>query len=212
MNLGWPSEIGAQNAIFAAREAAASRRGMKPSWPVSSVQTSRPLRVLLIQQDPAVDQFELESFATSALAQSVQAAFDVASVGRLEEGLRHLSTGDVDAVLLDLGLPEGDGLDALLRVRLRAPGVPVVVVTGRRIQESPKRCCATARWTMWSRERWKGPPSRAYCAMPLRAVIKRTNASAPPTGAWRATTLTVSPAGSKPKRPACTASPTPPSR
>ena len=40
-----------------------------------------------------------------------------------------LARGGVDVVLLDLSLPESQGLDTLLRVRA-SPGVPVVVLTG----------------------------------------------------------------------------------
>jgi diguanylate cyclase (GGDEF)-like protein len=38
--------------------------------------------------------------------------------------------GEVDCVLLDLSLPDADGLEAVQVARMRAPGVPVVVLSG----------------------------------------------------------------------------------
>jgi serine phosphatase RsbU (regulator of sigma subunit) len=50
----------------------------------------------------------------------------------LAEALGQLGGGEepVDCVLLDLGLPDAVGLDALARVRLAAPGIAVIVLTG----------------------------------------------------------------------------------
>jgi DNA-binding response OmpR family regulator len=45
--------------------------------------------------------------------------------------LNHLAKGGVDIVLLDLGLPDGDGMDTVRRVRRLAPQVPLIVLTGR---------------------------------------------------------------------------------
>jgi serine phosphatase RsbU (regulator of sigma subunit) len=39
-------------------------------------------------------------------------------------------TSDTDCVLLDLGLPDAVGLDAVARVRAHAPGTPLIVLTG----------------------------------------------------------------------------------
>lgn len=47
----------------------------------------------------------------------------------LEEALAMLGDG-IDCVLLDLGLPDATGLDAVARLRSRAPGTPLIVLTG----------------------------------------------------------------------------------
>ena len=49
---------------------------------------------------------------------------------RLTAGLERLARGGVDVLLLDLSLPETQGLDTFRRVRSHAPGVPIVVLTG----------------------------------------------------------------------------------
>lgn len=52
------------------------------------------------------------------------------SYGHLESALERLRDGGVDLILLDLVLPESQGLETLARVRSRAPTVPVIVLTG----------------------------------------------------------------------------------
>jgi len=51
-------------------------------------------------------------------------------VETMEGAERHLSAHSVDLVLLDLGLPDEQGLGAIRRVHAVAPKVPVVVMTG----------------------------------------------------------------------------------
>ncbi|MCX6027393.1 MAG: response regulator, partial [Chloroflexi bacterium] len=51
-------------------------------------------------------------------------------VDRLAAAERHLASGEVDIVLLDLGLPDSQGLDTLARVRAHHPALPVIVFTG----------------------------------------------------------------------------------
>jgi len=54
----------------------------------------------------------------------------IESFGHLETALERIHRGGVDLILLDLVLPETQGLETLARVRSRAPAVPVVVLTG----------------------------------------------------------------------------------
>lgn len=53
----------------------------------------------------------------------------------LEEGLEELRKGHTDVVLLDLSLPDCDGLETLLRVRAQVQDVPIIVLTGLADQE-----------------------------------------------------------------------------
>jgi len=48
----------------------------------------------------------------------------------MKEAEAHLADGVIDLVLLDLGLPDAEGLQAVRRVRAAAPRVPLVVLTG----------------------------------------------------------------------------------
>jgi len=48
----------------------------------------------------------------------------------MSDAEKHLAEREVDIILLDLGLPDAQGVGAVRRVRAAAPHVPVVVVTG----------------------------------------------------------------------------------
>ncbi|MGK2851161.1 MAG: response regulator [Candidatus Limnocylindrales bacterium] len=55
---------------------------------------------------------------------------DLTHVESMGDAERHLATTGVDVILLDLGLPDAQGLDAVRRARAVAPNVPLVVLTG----------------------------------------------------------------------------------
>ena len=55
--------------------------------------------------------------------------FDVAHVERFDDALSHLVEDRPDAVILDLNLPDSQGLDTFHRLREANPDVPVVVLT-----------------------------------------------------------------------------------
>ncbi|SDC73743.1 two component transcriptional regulator, winged helix family [Geodermatophilus telluris] len=57
--------------------------------------------------------------------------FDVVLAGDGRTGMQRLDDRAVDAVVLDLGLPDGNGLDLLRSLRRSGRAVPVVVLTGR---------------------------------------------------------------------------------
>ncbi len=55
---------------------------------------------------------------------------EAVAVETLEGALQQLEDGDFDVVLLDLNLPDSEGLETLVRIGERCPGVAVVVITG----------------------------------------------------------------------------------
>lgn len=56
--------------------------------------------------------------------------FELTQVTRLDDALRLVAKGNFAVVLLDLGLPDSQGLETLLRFQREAPHIPVVVMTG----------------------------------------------------------------------------------
>ena len=56
--------------------------------------------------------------------------FDVKDVGRLGEAIERLVEEDFSVVLLDLSLPDSQGLDTVEQVRTAAPRAPIVVLSG----------------------------------------------------------------------------------
>lgn len=49
----------------------------------------------------------------------------------IEEGWLALMGAAYDALILDLGLPDGDGLELLRKVRASNPNLPVLILTAR---------------------------------------------------------------------------------
>ena len=56
--------------------------------------------------------------------------FTVVHAQRLAEGLERLREQTFDVVLLDLGLPDSQGIDAIKNIRKECPAVPLIVLTG----------------------------------------------------------------------------------
>ncbi|HUU63022.1 MAG TPA: response regulator [Dehalococcoidia bacterium] len=86
---------------------------------------SEKIEVLLIEDNPGDARLIQEM-----LTEAGEAWFRVEYADRLSRGLEHLKNGGVDVVLLDLSLPDGQGLDAFEKVQAQVPAVPVVVLTG----------------------------------------------------------------------------------
>jgi signal transduction histidine kinase len=83
------------------------------------------LRLLLVEDNPR-DVRLLEE----ALLKDRVAGFRMTCVQTLAETLKALEHPEVDVVLLDLFLPDSQGLDTVKAVHRLAPSIPVVVLTG----------------------------------------------------------------------------------
>jgi two-component system KDP operon response regulator KdpE len=84
---------------------------------------SLPLQVLIVDDEPAILRF----LRTSLSAQGYQTI--EAETGA--QALTMLARNRVDVVVLDLGLPDLDGLEVLKRLRESGSAVPVVVLSSR---------------------------------------------------------------------------------
>ncbi len=82
-------------------------------------------RVLLIEDTP-----EDAEIVRHMLSKAQGFTFRVEHADRFSAGLDRLSKGESDVVLLDLKLPDGQGLELVDRARAQAPTVPIVVLTG----------------------------------------------------------------------------------
>lgn len=91
-----------------------------------------PLSVLLVE-DSQVDARVIEEI----LKATEEADIRVESVTTLQEGVEHLEEdGAADLVILDLGLPDSQGLDTLVTFHRSHPDVPVIVLTALEDQEA----------------------------------------------------------------------------
>lgn len=82
------------------------------------------IRVLLIE-----DSSGYAGIVKIMLDKIADARFDVVCARRLSEGLECLNTGGIDVVLLDLKLPDSQGIDTFDRIYAQAPRVPIIVLT-----------------------------------------------------------------------------------
>lgn len=81
------------------------------------------MRILLIEDEDEVGAALVDALSRRGLA--VDRARDDA------EAEAYLAAIDYAAILLDLGLPDGDGMDLLVRMRARGDTRPVLVLTAR---------------------------------------------------------------------------------
>lgn len=86
--------------------------------------------ILLIEDNPG-DAHLLEAFLDVSGAEM----FHISRARTLEGGLKRISRGGVDIVLLDLGLPDSVGLSTFTWLKQEAPHLPVVVLTGLEDEE-----------------------------------------------------------------------------
>lgn len=87
--------------------------------------TDEVIHVLLVEDNPG-DARLIEEL----MRERGNGSFHLERVDRLDAGLERLAEGDVGLVLLDLSLPDAQGLDTLAAVLADAPAVPVIVLTG----------------------------------------------------------------------------------
>ncbi len=85
----------------------------------------RQIKILLIEDNPG-DTRLIEEM----LSEVSGTLFDVENADRLSDGLTRIQKGGIDAVLLDLGLPDSAGLDTFEKVHDQAPELPIVMLTG----------------------------------------------------------------------------------
>jgi PAS domain S-box-containing protein len=83
------------------------------------------LHILIVEDDP-IDRKMLERL----LAQSTLGACAVQRAERLAGALEQLQDRAFDIILLDLGLPDSQGMDSVVRLQAQAPQTPIIVLSG----------------------------------------------------------------------------------
>lgn len=83
------------------------------------------IKVLLIEDNPGDARMIQES-----LAETTDDPFDLETTDTLAAGLQRLGLGGIDAMLLDLALPDSFGLETFARAKAQALGVAIIILTG----------------------------------------------------------------------------------
>lgn len=87
---------------------------------------SETFHILHVEDDPFMARLMREILGNAAPQK-----FSVESAGSLAIGMERLAANSVQAVLLDLTLPDSRGLDTVVRVRSQFAQVPIVVLSGQ---------------------------------------------------------------------------------
>ena len=87
--------------------------------------TGGPVTILLIEDNPGDVRLLRET-----LAEGNCTWISLTHVSSLRAGMDRLAMGGIDGVLLDLALPDSEGLDTLSKVQKRAADLPIIVLTG----------------------------------------------------------------------------------
>ena len=91
---------------------------------------------LLVAEDNEVNRLVIDAMLRAEGAAVVMVGNGVQAVRAVEEGLH------VDAVLMDVQMPEMDGLEATRRIKVRHPGLPVIGQTAYALKDEQARCLA----------------------------------------------------------------------
>lgn len=81
------------------------------------------MRLLLVEDDQALSRAVEQALSGQGYA--------IDAVGTADAALFLLEQAPQDAVVLDLGLPDGDGIDVLKHIRKRWAALPVLILTAR---------------------------------------------------------------------------------
>ena len=94
----------------------------------------RELRLLVVEDDP-VDRTMLNRL----LKRSSLAVAEINCVDRVARALECVGQSSFDVILLDLGLPDSEGMDAVMQLQAEAPDIPIIVLTGLDDEEAATR-------------------------------------------------------------------------
>ena len=83
------------------------------------------MKILLVEDNPGDARLTKE-----LLKEITNEQFDIAHATRLSEAVDMLNLSQVDAVLLDLGLPDSNGIETFSKLHASVPQIPIVVLSG----------------------------------------------------------------------------------
>ncbi|MGH7655234.1 MAG: PAS domain S-box protein [Gemmatimonadaceae bacterium] len=91
--------------------------------PASTV--DQPIQILLVEDNLADARLTI-----TLLSEAEKDRFRITHAPRLSRAIEFLKAEQFSAILLDLGLPDSQGLETLSSARAEAPGAPIIILTG----------------------------------------------------------------------------------
>lgn len=105
---------------------------MTPVPLLSDVETRPADRVVLVVDDEILIRWSLGERLR-------QAGYAVVEAATGQEAMQALARGQVDAVVLDIRLPDADGMDLLGQIKARSCQLPVVMISAHGTREISQR-------------------------------------------------------------------------
>ena len=107
------------------------------------------LKILVVEDNP-VDVLWVES----RLEEAKSERFEITHVESLEEAEQTLGKQKFETILLDLGLPDSQGIETFFRIRSSASDIPIVVLTGLYDEAAAIEAVSNGAQDYICKERW----------------------------------------------------------
>lgn len=85
----------------------------------------KSIKILLVEDNPGDARSILEM-----LNENENPNYDIFQTSRLDDGIKILVKDHFDLILLDLCLPDSEGMDTFNIMKYNAPDLPIIVLTG----------------------------------------------------------------------------------
>jgi len=86
---------------------------------------SHPIKVLLIEDNP-----DDQILTKRMLEKKIKFSFNIVFAESLSIGIKSATEDQIDAILLDLNLPDSAGVETFLKLKLQVPEIPIIVLSG----------------------------------------------------------------------------------
>ena len=127
------------------------------------------LRIGLVEDNPGDARLIQEMLREPPITQ-----FRLTHSTRMDQLLESLEREPIEVLLLDLGLPDSQGMDTFHRINNRAPGLPIVIFSGADDEQLASELpCRAARRIISSRDGSTASCSSARFATPWSASAPR---------------------------------------
>lgn len=85
----------------------------------------KPIKILIVEDNQGDARI-----ITEMLKEANDLDFDASHVMRLDEGLKYLITKEFDVILLDLCLPDSEGIETFNIMNYNSNDIPIIVLSG----------------------------------------------------------------------------------
>jgi signal transduction histidine kinase len=89
------------------------------------------INVLLIEDNPGDVRLVKEMLEQASFLGNRSTVIDFVHANRLQTALAHLRKHLCDVILLDLSLPDANGLNSILKLKEKYPSIPIIILSGQ---------------------------------------------------------------------------------